>query len=241
MPRPTFITGTDTGVGKTFVGGGICLLARKARLRIGVMKPVETGCKEHRGKLLPADAAFLSTHAEEPEDSLDDICPYRFAPPISPETAAREAGVKIDLGKIRGHFEKIASGKDLVIVEGAGGLLAPISEKETMADMAKALKAQVLVVVGSKLGCINHALLTLSELERRKLSVAGLILNEASRSQNDFSLATNAKDLARHTRAPIFGTLPPAPESPEVIKPFAYRKHFEDHLDTAALLAALQR
>ncbi len=242
MPRSFFITGTDTGVGKTFVGGGVCLLARKARLRIGVMKPIETGCSEIRGKFLPADAALLSTCADEPEDSLDDICPYRFAPPLSPETAARQAGVQVDFGKIKKHLEVIAKDKDLLLVEGAGGLLVPITSNKNMADLAAYLKCRVLLVVGSRLGCLNHALLTLNELSRRKLPVAGIIFNQiVPPGGDDKSLDTNAQDLARHTKAPIFGTLPYLPEGPKLLKPYAYRKIFEDHLDAAALLAALRK
>lgn len=240
MSRPVFITGTDTGVGKSFVTGGLCLLARKAKLRVGAMKPVETGCTPHRGKLLPADGALLATCAGDP-DSLDDVCPYRFEPPISPETAARQAGVKIEFSKIADHYKKIARDKDLVLIEGAGGIHVPLTEKKYMADLAKHLKCKVLLVVGDRLGMINHALLSLSEIQRRKLPLAGIVLNRVVPPDgDDFSLETNAKDLARHTKVPIFGTLPWLPEGPSLLKPYHYRKLFEDHLDSAALMAALR-
>lgn len=241
MSRPVFITGTDTGVGKTFVTGGICLLARRAKLRVGVMKPVETGCTPHRGKLLPADATLLSTQAGD-ADSLDDVCPYRFEAPISPETAALQAGVDIEFSRIAGHFKKIAGGKDLTLVEGAGGILVPLSRKKNMADLAKHLKCRVLLVVGDRLGMINHALLSISEIKRRRLPLAGIVLNRVvPPDSGDESLKTNAQDLARHTDVPIFGTLPWLPEGPGLLKPFRYRKLLEDHLDSQALLAALRK
>ena len=239
MSRPIFVTGTDTGVGKTFVSGGVLLLARKEKLRVGAMKPVETGCTPHRGKLLPADAALLSTCAGDP-DSLDDVCPYRFEPPISPETAALKAGVKIDFKKIADHYKEIARDKDLVLVEGAGGISVPLTGKKYMADLAKHLKCKVLLVVGDRLGMINHALLSIAEIRRHKLPLAGIVLNRVVPPEGDASLDTNAADLARHAGAPIFGTMPWLPDGPSLLKPYHYRKLFEDNLDTAALFKALR-
>lgn len=231
--RPVFVTGTDTGIGKSFVTGGICRLAHAEGLRVGVMKPVETGCDPD-----PEDALFLAEQAGNP-DPLEDVCIYRFAPPISPETAARQAGVQIEFERITTALKRVRREKDLVLVEGAGGLLVPLDERRKMADLAAEIGGRVLLVVGSRLGMINHALLTISETRRRGLELVGIVINQVvPSSSGDRSLETNVEDLGRHTDERIFGALPYVSGRP--LEFGTYTALMRENLDARALLEALR-
>ncbi len=198
-----FITGTDTGVGKTFVSRGLASTLRARGRRIGVMKPVETGCGADITRR-PADALALRAAAGSTL-SLDRICPYRLDAPLAPCVAARLENVRIDPAAIVAGFRAIEDQHDLTIVEGAGGLLVPILEHYSMADLAGDLGLPLLVVVDSKLGAINHTLLTLESAAARRLAVCGYVLNHASAA--DEAAASNASVLARCTDVPCLGTI----------------------------------
>jgi dethiobiotin synthetase len=174
-----FLTGTDTGCGKTTAGAAIACAARAAGRRVRVLKPVETGCSEQDGELVPADARALAQAAgDERGDAA--LCPYRLALAAAPAVAAREAGIEIDPGRIRAAFRDACRGADLVLVEGAGGLLVPIAPELDMAGLAAALELPLLVVARSSLGTINHTLLTLASARARGLRVAAVIANDAA-------------------------------------------------------------
>ena len=203
MPQGYFITGTDTGVGKTYFA---CALARslcKKNLKVGVMKPVETGCspvetgcspnEDGLLPLVPHDALALKEAASS-EDPIELICPYTFALPVAPSVAARAKGVEVELEKIKESFVNIASGKDVMVVEGAGGLLVPIGENKTMANLALALGLPLIVVAPSRLGCINSALLTVKAAESTGLKVRGVILNHTT-PEGDESTPHNRGEL----------------------------------------------
>ncbi|MCW5828851.1 MAG: dethiobiotin synthase [Deltaproteobacteria bacterium] len=204
-----FVTGTDTGVGKTFVTCGLIWYLRDQGLSVGALKPVETGCQEHRGALLANDASLLSD-AIKYSGPIDDICPYRFRLPLSPEAAAGSEGVRIDLNRILDARARMGEGKKVVMVEGAGGLLVPLTDKLNTADLISRLKAKVILVVASKIGCINHTLLTLEALDRRGIKTAGIILNRVSAADPaaDPSLETNLEDVRRRTKIPVLGEIP---------------------------------
>lgn len=211
-----FITGTDTGVGKTFVARGIVSALRARGRRVGVMKPVETGCGSSMTPR-PADALALRSAAGSTL-SLDRICPYRLDAPLAPDVAARLQNVRIDPEVILAAFRGIDAEHDLTVVEGAGGLLVPIVERYAMADLARDLDLPLLVVVDSKLGAINHALLTLEAAAARGLAVRGYVLNHAAAA--DEAAATNASVLERETDVPCLGTIewtPAAETDPGVI------------------------
>ena len=206
------ITGTDTGVGKTVVGCGLAAALTAQGKRVGVLKPAETGCPEQDGRLYPQDAALLAGFAGSALP-LEEICPYRFAPPLAPSVAAGMAGAPIEISRIREHFERQVASHDVVIVEGAGGLLVPLHGRYSFADLAADLQLPVLVVVGSKLGALNHALLTFHCAQTRKLALLGYILNHpTSSSANpenpDLAIQTNAQTLAGLTDVPRLGILP---------------------------------
>ena len=199
-----FITGTDTGVGKTFVACAIAAALRARGLRVGVMKPVETGCGP-AGVRRPRDAAALRAAAGSTLE-LDAICPWQLEAPLAPDVAARLEGKRIDPAGILSVFREIEPAHDFTLVEGAGGLLVPIDGPYTMADLACDLDLPLLVVVNSKLGAINHTLLTLEVAASHGLQVAGYILNRPT-PDGDAAAVTNADLLARCTDVPCLGAI----------------------------------
>ena len=201
-----FVTGTDTGVGKTLVTAAIAAVLAARGTRIGVAKPAETGCRFRRSVLYPEDAATLAAAAGSPEP-LDLVCPYRFAEPLAPALAAERAGVTIDLDALVTALRRRAGTLDLLLVEGAGGLLVPLTRSATYADLASALASPALLVVGSRLGAINHALLTLAALEARALPARGYVLNRLT-ADADLATETNAPLLRALTPVPCLGELP---------------------------------
>ena len=205
-PTGVLITGTDTGIGKTVVGCGLAAALTTRGKRVGVLKPAETGCAQRQGRLYPQDAARLAAFARS-SLPLEDICPYRFAPPLAPSVAAAMAGRRIDRGRIAEHFRCQAASHDVVIVEGAGGLLVPLNGRYSFADLAAELRLAVVVVVGSKLGALNHALLTFECAQARSLPLLGYILNHP-RPDPDPAVQTNARTLAGLTDVPCLGRLP---------------------------------
>jgi dethiobiotin synthetase len=171
-----FITGTDTGVGKTVVSVALTRALAARGVRVSVMKPVASGSDPTPAGLRNSDALALMSAASV-DAGYDIVNPYCFAPPISPHIAAREAGVEIDLQFLRSRFDALADGSDYVVVEGAGGWLAPVSDTAAMADLAAALALPVLLVVGLRLGCLNHALLTRESMATRGAAFAGWVAN----------------------------------------------------------------
>lgn len=204
--RGLFITGTDTGVGKTFVAAGLARLLSERGLRVGVMKPVETGCDRRGDDLVPPDALQLLTAAGGDQD-LSSVCPYRFEAPLAPDVAARREGRSIEPGLIHDRFRTMAASHEVVLVEGAGGLLVPIWERYTMADLAGDLGLPLLVVAASRLGAVSHTLLTLEHARFRGLPVAAYVLNQLTRYTDD-AMSTNADLLARSVDVPCAGVIP---------------------------------
>jgi len=171
-----FVTGTDTGVGKTLISAALTRALVARGLRVAVMKPVASGSGPTAEGPRNSDALTLMAAANVPAP-YEVVNPYCFLPPISPHIAAREAGVSIDLTLLRSRFDSLALASDCVVVEGAGGWLAPISDTASMADLAAALSLPVLLVVGLRLGCLNHALLTRDSVATRGAAFAGWIAN----------------------------------------------------------------
>jgi len=206
MARRFLITGTDTAVGKTTLACALAHDLRARGMRVGVMKPAETGCAERDGSLEPADAIALSRAAES-NDPLDLVCPYRYRSPLAPALAAEVDGIEAPgLARIAVAFERIATGRDVVLVEGAGGITVPITWRENYADLALALDLEVVVVVANRLGCLNATLLTLDYAARRNLRVRGYVLNQAA-SELSAATRTNATALAKLTSVICLGQM----------------------------------
>ena len=188
--RSLFVTGTDTEVGKTVVA---CALVRAfvARgERVAVMKPIASGSERTPAGLRNADALKLLAAANVPL-SYGQVNPYCFEPAISPHIAAKDVKIDIDTGTIAAGFLVLQGLSDRVVVEGAGGWLAPINARESMADLARALRLPVLLVVGLRLGCLNHAQLTRLAIESAGVPFAGWIGNRL-----EPAMAREAENLA---------------------------------------------
>jgi len=175
-PQGFFVTGTDTGVGKTVVATALTRALVARGLRVAVMKPIASGSDPTAAGPRNSDALALMAAANVPA-AYETVNPYCFLPAIAPHIAASDSGTVIDLGLLRRRFEALAAAADCVIVEGAGGWLAPIGDRATMADLAAALGLPVLLVVGLRLGCLNHALLTRESMAARDTVFAGWLAN----------------------------------------------------------------
>jgi dethiobiotin synthetase len=201
-----FITGTDTGVGKTSVACFIARTARDAGLTVGLYKPVCSGsAPDAQGEAVWADVERL-TSAVDHAFPRNRICPQCFAAPLAPPIAARREGRAIDAALLRDGAAWWAGRVDLLLVEGAGGLLAPLTDDETVADLAADLGYPLLIVAADRLGTINHALLTIEAARRRGLTVAGVVLSRVS-AGCDASTADNATQIQRRCEAPVLGIL----------------------------------
>jgi dethiobiotin synthetase len=174
--RILLITGTDTGVGKTYVAQGVVRALRALDLAVAVRKPVETGCVLRGGEPFASDAEALREAAAS-EETIAAVCPFRLLEPLAPAIAAARAGVTIDVSRLVEACVERAARVDWLVVEGAGGLLVPLAGRYSYADLARDLAAEVLLVVGARLGAINHALLSLEAARSRDLQVLGYVVN----------------------------------------------------------------
>ncbi|WP_334108361.1 dethiobiotin synthase [Methylobacillus sp.] len=200
-----FVTGTDTGVGKTFISSLLVRQFARRGLRSVGMKPVASGCERVDGRLVSEDAAQLLA-ASNVELSIDDINPYAFEPAIAPHIAAQQAGMRIDLDHIQTVFKRLQAQVDVVIVEGAGGFYVPLDEQHDMADLAVKLGFPVILVVGMRLGCINHALLTAEAIRQRGLTLAGWVANQVDPGMA--MLEENLQTLRQRMPASYLGWVP---------------------------------
>jgi dethiobiotin synthetase len=197
-----FVTGTDTGCGKTAVACALARAAREAGLRVRVIKPIETGCANDR----PADALALAEAAGD-DAPLERLCPYRFALPAAPEVAAAAEGRTIELARIADAFSRAAKDADLVIAEGAGGLLVPIAPGVDMAGLSARLDLPLVVAARATLGTINHTLLTLEAAAARGLRVLGVAVSYTT-AVHPPADQRNLELLLARLPAPFLGELP---------------------------------
>jgi dethiobiotin synthetase len=206
MGRAIFITGTDTGVGKTFFTCGLARLLRSYGYRVGVMKPAETGCAMRDGALYPEDAWRLK-EASECAAPIDKVCPYRLPEPLAPSIAAERAGARIDVDHLLTVCDEIKAAHDITLIEGAGGLMVPLLPSYTFADFARVAKLPVIVVAANKLGAINHVLLSLEHASCKELIVLGYVLNRLS-NEDSLAAETNREVLLGLTGVACLGELP---------------------------------
>jgi dethiobiotin synthetase len=207
MNQPTlqaiFITGTDTGVGKTYVACKLIQQYVALGHKVVGMKPVAAGCEFVGGAWVNDDVLKLeaASNVSAPRELIN---PYSFKEGIAPHIAAEKAGVEIKINVIKQAFEELSKLADIVVVEGAGGLLVPLNNTESMADLAAALGIPVILVVGMKLGCINHALLTLEAIQARQLALHGWVANTIGQKMQFYNenIAIIAKKI--HLNSLIF-------------------------------------
>lgn len=197
-----FVTGTDTGVGKTLISCALLHAFAARGKRVAGMKPVAAGCGEdglnEDVKQLRAAGNILA--------SLGQINPYSFLQPVAPHIAAQNAGVRIDLARILTSYRELASQSDMVIVEGVGGFCVPLNDTQDSADLALQLGLPVIMVVGMRLGCLNHALLTALAISDCGLKCAGWVANILDEGMP--ALQENIEALERRVGAPLLGVVP---------------------------------
>jgi dethiobiotin synthetase len=198
--RTLLVTGTDTGVGKTFVACAIAHALRERGRRVSVMKPIETGVDRE-----PEDAVRLRDAAADTA-SLDTICPYRFRAPLAPTVAARAENRRVDVARLVRLVRERAAGADVLLIEGAGGLLVPIDGSTTFADLAATCDLPILIVAANRLGTVNHAALTARVAVAAGLTVRGFVLSQPE-ARTDESGASNAEEIGRLTALPCLGVL----------------------------------
>jgi dethiobiotin synthetase len=214
MKQGFFITGTDTGVGKTLISAALIHGFAQRGLAVAGMKPVAAGCSLESGALLSDDVAMLRAAANVALP-MAIINSYAFEPPLAPHIAAQQAGEKIELAKIDAAFTQARAVTDVLIVEGVGGFSVPVNETQTMADVAVMLGLPVVLVVGMRLGCLNHALLSVEAIRTKGLKLAGWVANCIDPEMR--SLAENIDTLRAMIAAPCIGIVHYQPVSEPVV------------------------
>ena len=203
MAKSYFVIGTDTNVGKTYVASALIRQFVEAGFKTIGMKPIASGCEvNEQGELVNEDVVALS-EASNVHAPLDLVNPYRFAPAIAPHIAAEQAGVQIQSDVIVQIYHQLTTLAEVLIVEGAGGFLVPINSQETLADLAVKLNLPIILVVGVRLGCINHALLTVEAIKARGLRLAGWVANQVDPEMSVFD--ENLVSLQQRIKTPCIG------------------------------------
>ncbi|MHB8845807.1 MAG: dethiobiotin synthase [Nitrospirota bacterium] len=201
-----FITGTDTGVGKTYVGACIAAALRRKGIDVGVMKPAETGCRLRRGEPVPADTLVLM-RAAGVADPPDLVNPYRFLAPLAPLVAAEREGKGVNLRTIVAAYRSLEQRHEFMIVEGAGGVLVPLTRGKSFRDLAADLGLPVLIVARPGLGTINHTLLTIEALQRNRIPLAGIVINYVGPRASGLAERTNPAVIERLSGVPVIGII----------------------------------
>ena len=201
-----FITGTDTGVGKTLVAGAVARALARSGTAVGVMKPFETGCTLQGGELVAEDALFLKTMAGCGED-IAAICPFRMQRPLAPLVAAGIENVSVDVETVRSIFQQLRRRYAAVLAEGAGGLMVPLAENVLTIDLIRLLGVPAVVVARLSLGTINHTLLTVGQARASGIDVAGIVLNQLS-PETGMAEETNPEVIEQLSRVPVLGCMP---------------------------------
>ncbi|MCK5640700.1 MAG: dethiobiotin synthase [Gammaproteobacteria bacterium] len=205
MAQGIFITGTDTGVGKTLISIGLMQVLQDAGHTVVGMKPVASGCEQTPEGLRNDDACMLLDQSSTPPD-YDQLNPYAFEPAIAPHIAAEKAGCRIELEVIKEHYQMLSAQADYVVVEGAGGWLVPLGEDINIADVAKALDLPVILVVAIKLGCLNQALLTAESINNYGGKLVGWVANMTCKEV--VCAGENIETLKQNIDSPLLGIIP---------------------------------
>lgn len=209
-PRPpiVFFAGTDTGVGKTYCAALVAAKLTHSGKRVGVYKPVESGCARRGDELVAEDARRLWQAAGQPR-SLEEVCPQRFEAPLAPPEAARREGREVDLELLReGAACWEDASYDLLLIEGAGGLMSPLADGVLNLDLVHQFPgARLWIVAANRLGAIHQTLATCAAAQHRGVTPAGILLSSAAPQQDD-SIASNAEQIARYSDVPVLAEIP---------------------------------
>ena len=200
-----YVSGTDTGIGKTLASSALLHALRGHGLRAIGMKPVASGCEHVEGRWRNADALALLA-ASDPKPAYADLNPYALPLPVAPELAAADAGVEVSLPALLDAHARLATQADALVVEGVGGWAAPLSANLMQADLVQALRIPVLLVVGMRLGCLNHALLSARAIASDGVHLAGWIASHVDPGMERFE--DNLRMLQERLPAPCWGVLP---------------------------------
>ena len=210
--RGVFVTGTDTGVGKTVIAGAIARSLNFAGVRTEVFKPAASGCRRDWGKLVSEDAEFLAAAADSARP-LDEIAPLRYAAPLAPNVAAQRAAQTVDINAIFEAYRRLEGQCDAVVVEGVGGLMCPISDDLWVVHLAMMMGLPVVIVARADLGTINHTLLTIHAARSAGLRVAGVIVNRYQADPHQgpdaaIAMLTNPAQIAQKGKIPVLALVP---------------------------------
>lgn len=200
-----FVTGTDTDVGKTFIACALLYQAQTQGWSTLGIKPIAAGCDEKDGQLYNSDAEMLR-HYTSIELDYKQTNPVALREPIAPHIAAEKINLALSASQLSQHCQSLEALADILLVEGAGGWLVPINSQETLADLARLLKRPVILVVGLKLGCINHSLLTINAIKACGLRIAGWVANTIDHDM--LVVEDNINALTQRISAPCLGVVP---------------------------------
>ncbi len=204
MKLTWFITGTDTGIGKTGCTLALIQYFKNQGFRVAGMKPIATGCYYQQGNLRNRDAEVILTTSGL-EVPYEWVNPYAFEPPIAPHLAAIHAGITIEVAAIVDKYQQLCHHADVIIIEGIGGWRVPINTKQTLTDLVLALNIPVILVVGLRLGCINHALLTAETIQSDGCTLAGWIANSID---HQFDTLGSIATLKPRLMTPLLAQIP---------------------------------
>jgi dethiobiotin synthetase len=202
-----FITGTSTEVGKTVIAAALVRVLLGRGVDALGMKPVESGCETVDGVLVPADGTFLRA-VSDTDESIDALTPFRYVSPLAPWAASKIEGQEIEPRKLVGSIEDVAGRHEVMVVEGIGGLLVPITRDYWVRELARDLAMPVIVVASTLLGTLNHTLLTVEHAQSAGLDVAGVVLNGHARAEGTLAEKSNPEILRELLPVPVLGSMP---------------------------------
>ena len=201
-----FVTGTDTEVGKTLISGALITQLKQRHAVVAGFKPVVAGMSLIAGKMCNEDILALSSAMNyKPQEDYLDICPYQLSTPAAPHLVAKESHIHLDYEVMLNAFKKVRENSDAIVVEGVGGFKVPFHDGKTSADFAQDMDLPIVLVVGMRLGCINHALLTVEAIQSRGLQLAGWVANTLGPMT---LLQENIETLGHLIPAPLLGVIP---------------------------------
>jgi len=207
MPKGFFVTGTDTGVGKTLIAAALIKAIGLLGMSVCGMKPIETGCTREGNTLVPSDGMFLKNIASM-DETLSHVTPCCFEHALAPIVAADMEGITVNLNKVRSAFKDLTTAYQSIVVEGVGGLLVPLGKDYFVLDLAKEMGIPLVVVARPGLGTINHTLLTVNYALKAGLKVAGIIINYTYQSEGSAAEETNPRVIKQLSPVPVIGVFP---------------------------------